>query len=108
VNTCNSTITDSCFDEKERNVTVSCPATLLLRSRDAARMLAVSERTLWGLTAPRGPIPCVRIGGAIRYRVIDLEAFVAKAAQSSGQAETEPEPSPPLTARQETKREVRH
>lgn len=43
------------------------PEPLLLTPRDAAQALAVSERTLWGLTAPRGPLPAVRIGRAVRY-----------------------------------------
>ena len=52
------------------------PVRLLLNTRDAAAALAVSERTLWGLTAPRGPIPCVSIGRAVRYDVADLRAFI--------------------------------
>jgi len=48
----------------------------LLSARDAARALAVAERTLWGLTSPRGPIPCVKIGRSVRYAVSDLQAFI--------------------------------
>ncbi len=63
---------------------------LALRPREAARALGISQRTLWALTAPRGPIPCVRIGSgkrsAVLYRVADLEAWLA--ARSS--ASTEP------------------
>jgi predicted DNA-binding transcriptional regulator AlpA len=52
---------------------------LLLTARDAARALAVSERTLWGLTQPRGPIPCVRVGArSVRYSVADLEHWIAQ------------------------------
>lgn len=43
---------------------------LALRARAAARMLSISERTLWGLTAPRGPIPCVRVGHGKRQAVL--------------------------------------
>lgn len=50
---------------------------LLVTSRDAARMLCVSERTLWGLTA-RGGVPCVRLGRAVRYAVADLAAYVER------------------------------
>jgi hypothetical protein len=42
----------------------------------AARLLSVSERTLWGITAPRGPLPCVRIGRSVGYAVADLVAYV--------------------------------
>ena len=59
---------------------------ILLSARDAAKLLALSERTLWGLTAPRGPIPAARIGRSVRYRHSDLETFAAQAAQKNGQA----------------------
>lgn len=49
-------------------------APLLLTSRQAARMLAVSERTLWSLSADQ-KLPRVLIGRAIRYRLADLERF---------------------------------
>ena len=49
---------------------------LLFTPRDAARTLAVSGRTLWAMTAPRGPIPCVRIGRSVRYYVDDLRGFI--------------------------------
>jgi hypothetical protein len=49
----------------------------LLIPRDAAHVLAVSERTLWGLTYPRGPIRAVRILRAVRYDPADLAAFIA-------------------------------
>jgi len=52
------------------------PVRLLLPTREAAEALSISERTLWSLTEPRGPIPCVRIGRSVRYHVADLEAYV--------------------------------
>lgn len=48
---------------------------LLLRPRDAARALAISERKLWDLTV-RNLIPCVRIGRAVRYSPLDLQAWI--------------------------------
>ena len=52
---------------------------LLLNARDAARALSISERTLWGLTEPRGPIPAVRVGArSVRYAVADLECFISE------------------------------
>ena len=53
---------------------------LALRPRDAAKALGISPRTLWGLTAPRGPIPCLRIGHGKRqtvlYPVAELQAWL--------------------------------
>ena len=45
----------------------------LISIREAAAVLGgISERNLWSLTAPRGPIPCVRIGRRVLYRPADL------------------------------------
>jgi predicted DNA-binding transcriptional regulator AlpA len=63
------------------------PPTLLLTARDAARALAISEKTLWTLSAPRGPIPTIRVGErSIRYSVAALEKWVA--AQQAAEAES--------------------
>jgi hypothetical protein len=59
------------------------PSPLLLTPRAAAATLAVSLRTLWGITAPRGPLPAVRLGRAVRYAVRDLEAFIDRAKEGS-------------------------
>ena len=45
---------------------------LLLRPNDAARMLGISPRTLWGLQ----DLPRVRIGRAVRYDVDDLRKWI--------------------------------
>jgi len=50
---------------------------LLLTSREAAEALSISNRTLWEKTAPRGPIPVVRIGTSVRYAMEDIAATVA-------------------------------
>jgi excisionase family DNA binding protein len=49
---------------------------LLVCSRDAARLLSISERTLWSLVND-GEIACIRIGTCKRYSLKDLEAFIA-------------------------------
>lgn len=60
---------------------------LALRPRDAARMLAVSPRTLWEWTRA-GLIPCVRIGTGRRktvlYSVADLQAWLTRRADAAG------------------------
>lgn len=59
-------------------------APLALRPRDAAKALGISARTLWELTAPRGPIPCLRIGHGKRqtvlYPVAELQAWLSRQA----------------------------
>jgi hypothetical protein len=60
-------------------------APLLVDARTAARMLAISERSLWAATSPRGPIRCVRIGKrGIRYDINALKEFVASALSDTG------------------------
>ena len=49
----------------------------LLRPREAAALLAISERTLWDLSN-RGNLPCVRLGRSVRYDPRDLAAWVAQ------------------------------
>lgn len=55
---------------------------LALRPREAAKALGIGARTLWGLTAPRGPIPCIRIGHGKRqtvlYPVASLQAWLSQ------------------------------
>ena len=51
---------------------------LLLTSREAAAMLSVSERTLWGVTHPRGDLPAVMIGRCVRYDPADRKASIAR------------------------------
>jgi len=47
----------------------------LLRSREAAKRLAISTRKLWELTN-RGSLPHVRVGRAVRYDPADLDRWV--------------------------------
>jgi len=50
----------------------------LFSKRDAAKYLNVSERTLFDLTAPRGPLPCIKpTAWSVRYSRDDLDKFIA-------------------------------
>ena len=51
---------------------------LLIPAREAARLLSVSEKTLWSYSAPRGDIPVVRIGARTLYDPDDLRAWIAR------------------------------
>lgn len=50
---------------------------LLLNSRDAARLLAISERKLFDL-----PIPRVKLGRSVRYDRADLVNWIEKQKQT--------------------------
>lgn len=54
----------------------------LLKSREAAELLAVCEKTLWTLKK-NGEIRAVYFGRAVRYAVAELEAFIAKRSSAS-------------------------
>lgn len=54
---------------------------LLLTSVEAARVLAISQRTLWTLTEV-GDVPCVRLGRVKRYAVDALREWVARNSMS--------------------------
>lgn len=55
---------------------IPLPERVLLRAREAAATLGVSDRTLWSL-AKAGQVPTVRIGRRVGFRPEDLKAFVA-------------------------------
>jgi excisionase family DNA binding protein len=72
--------TSGCKPRVEESPAVTTSATtlvhpLLLTTRQAAQMLAIGERTLWELTRQKA-IPCVRIGRAVRYSPLDLQAWI--------------------------------
>jgi hypothetical protein len=58
---------------------------LLLTSAEAAKLLSISQGTLWNNSFPRGPIPVVRIPGSrlVRYSLAALKEFV-EACQEGG------------------------
>ena len=61
--------------------TSTSPERLLVDTNEAARMLSIAPRTLWGLTAS-GDIPCIRIGRSVRYDPRDLRVWIE--AQKAG------------------------
>jgi excisionase family DNA binding protein len=60
---------------------------LLLTAKQAAETLAISERKLWSLTNI-GAIPCVRIGRAVRYSIVDLNTWIDR--HRTGKVDTFP------------------
>lgn len=55
---------------------------LLLTPDEAAQQLSVCPKSLWSLTAPRGPIKCVRLGRSVRYSPEALRQFIAQQSQA--------------------------
>lgn len=47
----------------------------LLSANEVARALGVSYKTLW-LLKEAGAIPCVRVGGSVKYEASDVQAFI--------------------------------
>ncbi|MBN2290919.1 MAG: helix-turn-helix domain-containing protein [Pirellulales bacterium] len=58
---------------------------LLVSAREASRMLGICEKSLWTLTAPRGPIPAVKLGKRILYCPLDLIQFIEAKKVRGGQ-----------------------
>jgi excisionase family DNA binding protein len=59
---------------------------ILLRSREAAKRLQVSERHLQKLTQA-GVLPCVRVGQCVRYSVEAIQNFIRDAESKSATSE---------------------
>ncbi len=58
---------------------------MLLTGKEAAKVLSVSERTLYAL-AKAGELPAIRIGRAVRYDPLDLRAWIEQAKEKSRKA----------------------
>jgi excisionase family DNA binding protein len=54
---------------------MSSETKLLLRPREAAQALAISERTLWELT-DKGEIRCFRHDRTVRYSLAELQKYI--------------------------------
>ncbi|MBL9149402.1 MAG: helix-turn-helix domain-containing protein [Phycisphaerae bacterium] len=66
------------------------PERTLLTSREVAGRLGISERTVWSITAPRGPLPTIRIGRRTMYSVSDLDILVERLKQKPRPRERTP------------------
>lgn len=57
----------------------------LLKPKEAATRLGVSERTLRRITKPKGPLDCIRINGFTkRYSPADLDAYTKAVRNAPG------------------------
>jgi predicted DNA-binding transcriptional regulator AlpA len=55
----------------------------LLTARETAKLLSTSEKTLWNMTSPRGPVPAIRFGKSVRYIINDVIQALSHHSQSS-------------------------
>lgn len=62
--------------ESKSNPPAASPP-FLVNEREAARLLGLSQRTLWSMRV-EGVIPFARMRNRIGYRIEDLREFVAK------------------------------
>lgn len=60
------------------------PPPMLLKPRDAAKLLVISPRKLWALTAAH-QIEAVRIDRSVRYSVESLHRFIESRKSRAGQ-----------------------
>ena len=54
------------------------PLKRLIKCRQAAQYLAISERKLWQLTKDQR-VPAIKFDRVVRYDIADLDEFIAKA-----------------------------
>ncbi len=72
------------FDKQEVKTSMSEKKPLkLLKVRDAAEVLGISESKMWDLKYSRD-IPFVPIGRAVRFKMSDLEDFVEQQTERCG------------------------
>lgn len=62
---------------------------ICVRPREAAKLLGISQRLLWELTQPRGPIPCVKLGKSRRAPVLYAVEELRRWARQQSRQQTE-------------------
>ncbi len=50
--------------------------TKLKNIREVAEQTRLCEKSVWNATAPRGDLPCVKLGSRVAYRPADVEAWI--------------------------------
>lgn len=51
-------------------------ATKLKNIREVAEYTGLCEKSIWNGTAPRGDLPCVKLGARVLYRPEDVSAWI--------------------------------
>jgi excisionase family DNA binding protein len=47
----------------------------MLTVKEAAALLGIAPRTMYSLAAPAGPLPCYRVGRALRFEQTDVFGY---------------------------------
>ena len=55
---------------------VAPAVTKLLTIREVADQTGLCEKSVWNSTAPRGALPCVKLGARVMYRPDDVAAWI--------------------------------
>jgi excisionase family DNA binding protein len=50
----------------------------MISAKEASALLGVAPRTMYSLAAPAGPLPCYRVGRAVRFEEADVMQYKAK------------------------------
>jgi excisionase family DNA binding protein len=50
----------------------------LLSVAETAKALGLSRKKLWEITAPRGDLPCIRVGRRVLYSPADVVAWIER------------------------------
>ena len=56
--------------------TVNMDQIKLLSVKETAKLLGISERSLWNMTVPRGTLVCCKIGSRVMYSLNAIERFI--------------------------------
>jgi|YNPBryunderm2012_1023409.scaffolds.fasta_scaffold24016_3 excisionase family DNA binding protein len=65
---------------------ITSQAKFLLSVAETARALNVSRKKLWEITAPRGDLPCIKIGTRVLYSPADIMAWIERQKLQSQEA----------------------
>ena len=57
---------------------ITSQAKFLLSVAETARALNLSRKKLWQITAPRGDLPCIKIGTRVLYSPADIMAWIER------------------------------
>jgi predicted DNA-binding transcriptional regulator AlpA len=52
------------------------PVSKLMNVREVAEVSGLCEKSIWNVTAPRGDLPCVKMGTRVLYRPEDVAAWI--------------------------------